>query len=128
MEGIELAAWLSKPILYWGIYAIANVWWAGRLPKSRWRPLFAALTRFGAGILIGVPFASLLRDMDVTSITIAFSLFRFALWAGVTWLFFRRAPLGQVLALAVGATLLNWGVDFIVYRGHWANIRAFTGC
>ena len=85
--------------------------------------MFAGCVRFGAGILIGVPFAYFLLGLGVPVVTVIFSAVRFLLWVAVTLFFFRRAPVLQVVLLAALATLLNWGIDFVEIGGHWANLR-----
>ena len=112
-----------KAIIYPLLFGIAGA----RFGASAQRGMAAGFTRLVLGAVVGFPAGLVLFDGNPGPLqyTVFFAI-RFALWFGVAALFLPQAKLPGWLALAALGTLLNAGLDFLLFQkpiGEAYNIR-----
>lgn len=117
--------WFAKPVLYWALFFGVGRWLVHGSFSPAVRAIPAALVRFIGGIALGYLLFLLLGFIAAGEaiIVVAFSLLRLLLWFGTIILFFRPISWRHALIVSFGATLLNWGIDWIVISDFVSNIR-----
>jgi hypothetical protein len=122
----QLGVLVFKPLLYWGVFAVARAWSEQPEVVPWWKPLLATLVRVVGGLVVGIPLAIILLGCGQTEVVLGFSLFRVLLWLLCLGLFFDLRPHLQVI-LALVATGLNWAADFLAFGGLWTDFF-WHGC
>ena len=106
---------LLKLVLYFGVVALGAFRWGAGLRLKPLRVLLGGLARFALGALVGIPAGLVLRDVLGSGGHFAFyALYftlRFLLWLVVLRVAFLKAPLGEVVGLALAAAVMNAALD-----------------
>lgn len=120
---ILLGLLAGKVLVYWAALGWISTWERPAGPKRARRSLIAASVRLLLGLLFGIPLVLFIGLPNKTALTLAFSAARLVSWLAVTRLAFPRVGWGRAWLFSLGATLVNWGLDFLIWQGHWADTR-----